>query len=290
MAGGDIISFGKKNLRNWIWFGKLISYHGRKKMKQCAVVLRMAPTWYRFEFSSHLFRQLCTVFLCQNSFQQIFDNFVIGLAALRYWPGATRCQHLTNFALKQATCTSRWPVRQLIWPSVSLIMKNTWYYSRRLLRRLWIDGVDASSQQYIQWNYISLLLGWWNIDDLYRGQNTIPSLPFHSPPHHPKDQACSLLCTYYNGNQCFPMGMKGYPPLLALPHHQHSKMASSPESHPRNLFLHHFHADQVFSFSEGCKGRSFRPKHGKLAFPDSLLLPSSCSVDHQLWLFPPYYG
>ena len=126
-----------------------------------------------------------------------------------------------------------------------------------------------------------------DIDDLYRGQNTMPSLPFHSPPHHPKDQACSLLCTYYNGNQCFPMGMKGYPPLLALPHHQHSKMASSPESHPRNLFLHHFHADQVFSFSEGCKGRSFRPKHGKLAFPDSLLLPSSCSVDHQLWLFPP---
>ena len=116
MAGGDIISFGKKNLRNWIWFGKLISYHGRKKMKQCAVVLRLALTWYRFEFSSHLFRQLCTVFLCQNSFHQIFDNFVIGLAALRYWPGATRCQHLTNFALKQATRTSRWPVRQLIWP------------------------------------------------------------------------------------------------------------------------------------------------------------------------------
>ena len=72
----------------------------------------------------------------------------------------------------------------------------------------------------------------------------MPSLPFHSPPHHPKDQACSLLCTYYNGNQCFPMGMKGYPPLLALPHHQHSKMASSPESHPRNLFLHHFHANR----------------------------------------------
>ena len=78
------------------------------------------------------------------------------------------------------------------------------------------------------------------------------------------------------------MGMKGYPPLLALTHHQHSKMASSPESHPRNLFLHHFHADQVFSFSEGCKGRSFRPKHGKLAFPDQVPTAQLSDGLHQL--------
>ena len=135
--------------------------------------------WHRpgtgLNFPVIYFVSCAQFFFVKNSFQQIFDNFVIGLAALRYWPGATRCQHLTNFALKQATRTSRWPVRQLTWPSLSLIMKNTWYYSRRLLRRLWIDGGDASSQQYIRWNYTSLLLGWWNIHDLYRGQNTIPT-------------------------------------------------------------------------------------------------------------------
>ena len=64
-------------------------------------------------------------------------------------------------------------------------------------------------------------------------KNTIPSLPFHSPPHHPKDQACSLLCTYYNDDQCFPMGMKGSPPLLALPfgfYGQYAENVKHPET------------------------------------------------------------
>ena len=55
-----------------------------------------------------------------------------------------------------------------------------------------------------------------------------------------------------------------------MPYHTTNIARWPPLLNPRNLFLHHFYADQVFSFSEGCKGRSFRPKHGKLAFPDQI--------------------
>ena len=137
----------------------------------------MAPNWHRFEF--YLFYFIRSILTAVHNFSlskiasSKFDKFVIGLAALKYWLRATRCQQLTNFVLKQShqhihmTGEAAFLALLALW--------YTWCCSRRLLTRLWTDGGDASSLQYILWNYTSLLLGWWNIHDLYRGQNTIPT-------------------------------------------------------------------------------------------------------------------